>query len=678
MQIDLRDYQWEVVQPALQGKNIIIWLPTGGGKTRAAVFVTRYHLETREGEGKVAVLVNKVALVNQHYENEFKPFLKSTYKVVPISGDSELKEHFAHVVRKNQVIICTAQILQNALNSTEEEKHVDLTDFSLLIIDECHHTQKDGVYNKIMGLYIKEKQHHTRGLPQILGLTASPGTDGANTFEHAKKHILQICANMDAAMITSSKDCTKQLEDIVPQPVKRYDITEERKQDPFGDRIKKMMRTIHCHLDEPSITGGLGSQIYEQTVVEMEKEGAINADRKKRVCALHLRKYNDSLLINDTVRMIDAFEYLAEFYSNEEKSKVVLDQTDQFLFRVFNDNKPNLRTLALNKEYENPKLNTLEKILLERFKLSNSRGIIFTKTRQSTHAMLGWIRSRVQLLEAKIKAECLTGAGVSSQTKHMTQQEQQDVILKFREGIINLLVATSVAEEGLDIRECNVIIRYGLITNEIAMVQARGRARAADSTYSVVAEQGGREIQREYTNEYREKLMKRAIEAVQDMPQTDYLKAIQELQMEGIVRRKMKEQNHNAARMENVPEAVRFFCRNCNEAVCHASDIRTIEGMHHVNVNPIFQIYYKVSGQIHLPRKFEDWKPGGTVSCQKCGQVWGMQMIYKSVPIPSLCIKNFVVELPSGKRTFKQWKGVPCQIEEFKFVEFCNANFPDL
>ncbi|XP_067824975.1 probable ATP-dependent RNA helicase DHX58 [Heptranchias perlo] len=674
MQIELRDYQREVVQPALEGKNIIICLPTGGGKTRASVFVTKHHLDTRGGQGKVAVLVNKVPLVNQHYENEFNQFLKTFYKVVPISGDSELKEHFANVVRRNHVIICTAQILQNALNSTEEEKHVDLTDFSLLIIDECHHTQKDAVYNTIMGQYIEKKQQHTKGLPQILGLTASPGTDGANTFEHAKAHILQICANMDACMIMSSKNYIEQLQDTVPQPVKRYDLTEERQRDPFGDRIKKMMRTIHSYLDVPSVTGNLGSQIYEQTVVQLEKEGAIESDRKKRACALYLWKYNDSLLINDTVRMIDAFTYLKEFYSNEEKTKVVLDQTDRFLLRVFKDNKEELLLLAVTKEYENPKLNKLEEILLERFQFSNSRGIIFTKTRQSTHALLDWIKSCARLMAANIKAGSLTGAGASSQTKHMTQQEQLEVIQKFRYGNINLLIATSVAEEGLDIKECNIVIRYGLITNEIAMVQASGRARADNSIYSVVAQQGGREIQREYTNEYREQLMKRAIEAVQDMQQRDYLVKIKELQLEGMISRKVKEQKYNANKMENLSHDVRFFCRNCNEAVCHASDIQIIEGMHHVNVNPDFHIYYKVSGKIDLPRKFEDWEPGGTVSCQKCGQTWGMQMIYKSVPIPSLCIKNFVVELPTGRRTFKQWKKVPCQMEEFNYIEFCAAN----
>lgn len=51
------------------------------------------------------------------------------------------------------------------------------------------------------------------------------------------------------------------------------------------------------------------------------------------------------------------------------------------------------------------------------------------------------------------------------------QAEQKDVLQKFRKGEINLLIATTVAEEGLDIAECNVVIRYRLVTNEVAMIQ---------------------------------------------------------------------------------------------------------------------------------------------------------------------------------------------------------------
>lgn len=60
LRMELRPYQWEVIMPALEGKNIIIWLPTGAGKTRAAAYVAKRHLETVD-RAKVVVLVNRVS-----------------------------------------------------------------------------------------------------------------------------------------------------------------------------------------------------------------------------------------------------------------------------------------------------------------------------------------------------------------------------------------------------------------------------------------------------------------------------------------------------------------------------------------------------------------------------------------------------------------------------------------
>lgn len=97
------------------------------------------------------------------------------------------------------------------------------------------------------------------------------------------------------------------------------------------------------------------------------------------------------------------------------------------------------------------------------------------------------------------------------------QSEQADTIRNFRKGTLNLLISTSVAEEGLDIPECNLVVRYGLLTNEIAQQQASGRARARDSQYSVVAQKGGREVRRELINEHLEELTGKAIAKIQDM-----------------------------------------------------------------------------------------------------------------------------------------------------------------
>ncbi|NXG88694.1 DHX58 helicase, partial [Stercorarius parasiticus] len=667
--MELRGYQREAVGPALRGCNSIVWLPTGAGKTRAAVHVCRQHLESRPGR-KVAVLVNKVHLVEQHAKKEFH-VLQKDFRVTAISGDSSHKTFFACVVKESDVVICTAQILQNALASGEEDMRVELTDFSLLVIDECHHTHKEAVYNKIMLNYLQCKLSGQQDLPQVLGLTASPGTGGATTFEGAVEHILQICANLDTEKITSAQEELQQLQSHVPQPRKQYDLCQERAQDPFGERLKKMMRQIQQYMEMPGLPQDFGTQVYEQHIVELEKRAAEMFCRKTRVCALHLRKYNDALLINDTVRMIDAFQCLQQFYAAERDTK---DPTEQFLTATFEENRTSLQALASDRRYENPRLGKLEEILREHFQpLGASRGIVFTKTRQSAHSLLSWLQDTAALRGQHVRAAVLTGAGYSNQTRHMTQNEQQDVIKLFHEGALNLLFSTSVAEEGLDIPQCNIVVRYGLMTNEIAMMQARGRARAENSVYSVLAKANSREVSRELLNEDLVKLMERAIRAVQAMPEQEYRLKIRKLQQVAVASWLMKEARISERRQLHDPDAVYLYCVNCNTAVCRGSDLRTVEGMHHVNINPNFGLYYKVSaGKLQFQRTFKDWEPGCRIVCSECSQDWGMEMIYRHVKLPILCIKNFVVETPAEKRKYKKWSAVTFPVKEFDYLEYCS------
>ncbi|XP_059822432.1 interferon-induced helicase C domain-containing protein 1 [Hypanus sabinus] len=695
-EIRLRDYQQEVAAPALEGKNIIICLPTGSGKTRVAVYITRHHLDKMKLQGKtgkVIVLVNKVPLVDQHFRKEFNPFLKDKYSVSKISGDTQLKISFPQVVRENDIIICTAQILENQLAepSNGDANDLKITDFSLIIIDECHHTQKEGVYKSIMTRYIEQKLNNKKEsvaqpLPQILGLTASPGVGGAKKRQGAESHILQICANLDASKLMTVRTHQEQLKDQVKDPVKKVEVAEERAEDPFGCQIKDMMTQIHSFMKR-SADSDFGTQSYEQWIVQKEKTGAKTEDRKLRVCAEHLRKYNDALMINDTIRMIDAYNYLMDFYKGERRKKYSeeeevpkskLDDTDKFLLSLFNDQQAKLQSLAGMPQYENGNLTKLRIAILQEFtKNRNSRGIVFTKTRQNAHALHEWIEENEKFKDVGIKAHYLTGAGSNSQFKHMTQNEQKEVLSKFHDGEINLLIATTVAEEGLDIKECNFVIRYGLVTNEIAMVQARGRARSYDSTYALVAREGSGVLEREHLNDFRESMMYKAIQKVQDMPEEEYKKQIEEKQLQNIMEHKMKKRKDLGKRIKSDPSKVTFQCSTCSRLVCTGKDIQVIENMHHVNVTDDFKDLYGVRENQSLQEKCLDYQTNQEIFCRSCGQSWGTMMVHRGVDLPCLSIRYFAVcinEKNSEKSTYKKWRDVPFRLPNFDYVKYVESH----
>ncbi|XP_008942085.1 PREDICTED: interferon-induced helicase C domain-containing protein 1, partial [Merops nubicus] len=702
----LRDYQMEVAKPALNGENIIICLPTGSGKTRVAVYITKDHLDKKKRvskPGKVIVLVNKVPLVEQHLRKEFKPFLKRWYQVIGLSGDSQLKISFPEVVRRNDVIISTAQILENSLlNAAEEdEEGVHLSDFSLIIIDECHHTQKEGVYNNVMRRYLREKMKNNKlakenkpliPQPQILGLTASPGVGGATSNSKAEEHILKICANLDACRIMTVEEHASQLKNQVKEPYKKTVIADDERRDPFRERITEIMTDIQNY-GQLHPKAEFGTQPYEQWVIREERRAAKEVKRKERVCAEHLKKYNDALQINDTIRMVDAYNHLNNFYKEEKSRKTVRsddddepavskqDETDDFLMGLFHAKKKQLKELARRPEYENEKLKELRNTLMEEFtKTEEPRGIIFTKTRLSAFALFQWIKDNPKFEEVGIKAHYLIGAGHNSETKPMTQNEQREVIDKFRSGNVNLLIATSVAEEGLDIKECNIIICYGLITNEIAMLQTRGRARADESTYALVASSGSGAVERDYVNMFREKMMYKAIQRVQKMPREEYLRKIQTFQLQSIVEKKMKAKRDQHKTFKKNPSLITFLCKNCHKLICSGEDIQVIENMHHVSVKKDFQSLYHTRENKTLQDKHADHQTNGEFICKDCGQAWGNMMVHRGLDLPCLKIRNFVVVFEDKKTTkhiFKKWGELPVRFPSLDYAAHCPSSDED-
>ena len=121
-------------------------------------------------------------------------------------------------------------------------------------------------------------------------------------------------------------------------------------------------------------------------------------------------------------------------------------------------------------------------------KPTDARCIVFVKQRY-TARLLGEIFKRIGNPNIRFGLLIGTNSGEPGDVK-FTFRQQVLTLMKFRKGALNCLFATSIAEEGLDIPDCNTIIRFDLYSTLIQYIQSRGRARHKNSRYVHMTEKG--------------------------------------------------------------------------------------------------------------------------------------------------------------------------------------------
>ncbi|XP_031569525.1 interferon-induced helicase C domain-containing protein 1-like, partial [Actinia tenebrosa] len=624
---------------------------------------------------KVVFIVSTQNLVLQQ-RTRFEEYL-TDYSICDISGSNSTEIPLDFLLKTHDVVILTAQILLNAL----VKNNLEISHITLLIFDECHHTNKDHAYNKIMQNYMAIKYlvaTEDRKLPQILGLTASLGVGKSTESGKAKNHILKICANMDAACVSTVNENTEELEKNVTGGVPKRRMEQV---DQVANTFEKVITQIMGKIEKAAeryydssngVPADRVGQQYRQWVEGLYKDAIGRGNRDLVTYAQQLRRYHVSLIINDTVRIKDAMKYLDEFFDSMDETK--FQETDRKLRELFQKAKKAIES-RLDKEPINPKLQKLKDLILkfheedkEKGRKGETKGILFTRTRDSTVGILGWISDTKELKEI-LKPKPLVGAGDGE--VGMTQGEQEAIIEEFKKGEVNILIATTVAEEGLDIGDCNFVIRYNMAGNEISSVQSRGRIRADEGNYVYLGDKRSRGVHREQLNQYREILMASAVSDVQQMSRDEYKKKIESIQKKDVQNIKMKSiLSAKKKRGDLQCDDVTFFCRRCNKMACQLNQFRRLKDTFHVILDKTF-----VDEKVQLkPRKrskkIDDILIENKVHCKECDEDWGTTVKIDGCTWPCLKITAFAVEYPQSKRNmYKKWSEFPIEIPEAQLSE---------
>ena len=658
----VRRYQLELAQPGMNGENYIICAPTGTGKTLVAGLIISNHLQGRKNlKKKVVFVVPTRPLAEQQY-GELQNLIPGAKVVSSIGDDTGMT--IKDVLPHNDIIVCTAGKLLNEIKSSL----VAFSDLGLMVLDECHHARKNAPHARMMERYLeKKKKRKADGLPQVIGLTASPGAGENPALEMDKTidHLISLCALMDATSgIQIVRENVNELDHCTNKPTFTLKILNRRNpREEFVHCITDEMIRLEKLVDLKS-PFSKWSQEYETSVQQKKLPLEVDCDpylrNHIRILDL-LRCYSRALNVYMDLQDKDAISILSEFTGlpDDDKANQSETQLKQSLGKLIDK----LRQLQ---PVQNPLLKQVEGILCNQFtKSPDSKGILFVRTKKHASSMCDWISALTIATSLHIQPRIITGH--TRETGHgMTQDEQEEVMESFRKGECNLLVATSVAEEGLDVPACNLVIRFQHVSNEIARTQTQGRARAAESEGFTILSSDSKKAYKEMKND---ELQAQVDEVLQQkyFPTGQHLQEMLSERQQQIIReRQLKRSLKQQQRKANTREDIQLKCKKCKTFVCSGSDIYTVENATHYVVPDEEFTAHKIVKKPHEPSK--QISPMMTkmykIFCANCDADWGNMCVWpmEGHEFPVLKCKSFIFEIKGAPRSIRKWSDVPFEV----------------
>jgi len=460
-----RLYQETILATASQ-KNTLVVLPTGMGKTGIALLLAIQRMKNYPNS-KIVFLAPTKPLAEQHRQT-FEKNLEIDSSELNVFTGFVKPEKRAELWQKSRIIFSTPQGLENDIISEK----INLEDVSLVIFDEAHRATGDYSYNFIARQYLKKAKY-----PRILALTASPGSEN--------EKIEEICRNLG---IEDVEVRTKDDADVKPHVQKveflweGVDLPDEflkaRKylNDCFNSKLKEINKLgLISNLRNVSKKELL---MLQASIHARLAKGEKDFDMMRCLSvAAEAIKVQHALELLETQGIDSLVSYLEGIFSQASVSKT---KAVQNLAKDENFKSALVIAQKLAEEkVEHPKLSRLREIVSDEIG-KNHKLLVFNNYRENASRIVDELKKIVNANPILFVGQAKkNGSGLS-------QKEQKEIIEKFRSGEYNIMVATSIGEEGLDIPKVDSVIFYEPIPSAIRQIQRRGRTGRSDKGKVVI------------------------------------------------------------------------------------------------------------------------------------------------------------------------------------------------
>jgi Fanconi anemia group M protein len=462
--VESRLYQEVLVSRIIDKGNTLVVAPTALGKTVVAVMLAAYILENQP-EKKILFLAPTKPLAVQH-ENSFKKFFNIPEEdIISLTGTTSASKR-QEVYKTKKIINATPQTIENDLLAGK----INLKDFGLVIFDEAHRAVGDYAY-----VFINLQLQKQNPSCLVLALTASPGSE--------EEHIQDVCKNLTIKNIEikdqNDVDVKPYVNEIEIDWVK-VDLPKEFLQikqylENFQKKQLVVLKSLGLAQTENKRFYNkfrlleMQSTIRKRLISHGSSQPSLYFAASKCAAMLKVSHAEELIETQGIGALNNYFDKLID-EANKGKSKaaraIITDEDIKLAIHLTHK--------LFDAKIQHPKYAELKRIVIEQLKKDpKSKIIVFNHYRDSILEVVEFLTNGEGA--DIIKPRKFIGQATKGSEKGMSQKIQQEVLEELRADVHNVLVASSVAEEGLDIPAVDLVIFFEPVPSEIRTIQRRGR-----------------------------------------------------------------------------------------------------------------------------------------------------------------------------------------------------------